>query len=381
MSENYQRYFQLNRDIVYLNAAYMGPLPVAAAQAGVDAIAQRTERFWEIQAPDFFENTEKLRSSVATLWGTMPRNVAIVPSVSYGVETAVKNIRLPTGSEILLPQDEFPSDVYPWAEAAQRDGARVTFVARPENGDWTLAFLSQISPQTSLVSVPLSDWSDGTVFDLRLISRRCKEVGARFVVDVSQSFGAVPFSIADFDPDFMFSVGYKWQLGPYGLSYLYVADRWLDGAPLENSWLNRRGSEDFSRLVQYRNEYQDGARRFDSGQRSQFQLTPIAVESMRLLREVSVPAIFTHVNSLLADIYEGLQGLGFQLPPAQNLTGHMLGARHRNWPDMSPLVKRLRDAGLLVSARGSALRIAPHLYNDRLDVARLLGTLASEIRA
>ncbi len=356
-------------------------MPIASAQAGVDAITRRTARYWETIPSDFFDASERLRSKVATLWGTMPRNVALIPSVSYGVETAVKNLRLQPGQEILLPQDDFPSDVYPWIEAARRDGAQLNFVHRPENGDWTGAFLACISPKTALVSVPLADWTDGAYFDLKQISRRAREVGARFIVDVSQSFGVVPFSIADFDPDFLFSTGYKWQLGPYGMAYLYVADRWLDGQPLENNWINRRGSEDFSRLIEYRGEYQDGARRFDAGERSQFHLTPMAVESLSLIYELTVPAIFAHVTSLVADIYEGLQGLGFNLPPAQFLAGHMLGARHRHWPDMNPLVKRLRDRGVHVSARGSAMRIAPHLYNDRQDVARLLGILAGEIKS
>lgn len=381
MSDAFQDHFQLNKEIVYFNAAAWSPMPIASAQAGLDSITKRAARYHELTPHDFFEASERLRSKVAALWGTLPGNVALVPSVSYGVETAVKNLRLKRGVEALLPQADFPSDVYPWLESAMHEGARVCFVARPEVGDWTSAFLERIGPQTGVVSVPFADWTDGSYFDLKQISRRCKEVGAYLVVDVSQSFGAVPFAISDFEPDFLFSTGYKWQLGPYGLAYLYVADRWLEGAPVENNWINRRGSEDFSRLIEYRPEYQDGARRYDAGERSQFHLTPMALESMKLLHDLTVPAIFAHVTSLLADIYEGMQGLGFVLPPAQFLAGHMLGARHRNWPDMNPLVKRLKDRGVHVSARGPAMRVAPHLYNDRQDVARFLGILAAEIKA
>jgi selenocysteine lyase/cysteine desulfurase len=371
----FRDHFALNRDISYLNAAYMGPMPIVSGQAGVNAVERRVARYWEFSPSEFFEATEKLRASVAILWGTLPRNIAIIPSVSYGAETAAHNIPLESGDEILIPQDDFPSDVYPWLEAAKRTGAVVNFVARPLDFDWTRAFLERIGPQTKIVSVPLSDWSDGTRFDLRSISQACKGAGARLVVDVSQSFGAVPFAISDFDPDFVFSVGYKWQLGPYGLSYMYVADRWHDGVPLENNWLNRRGSEDFSRLIEYRSEYQDGARRFDSGQRSQFNLTPMAVESMMLLREVTVSEIYTHVSGLVAELNESLLALGYLLPAPHFLAGHMLGARHRNWPDMSPLVKRLKERGVFVSARGSALRVSPHLYNDREDILRFLEAL------
>ena len=376
---DFKKHFDIPEDIVYLNASYQTPLPHVSAQAGLKALERRSTGFWEMTATDFFEPTEKLRALVAGLWVTMPRNVAVVPSVSYGVETAIKNLRLSPGHEILVPQDDFPSNIYPWFEAAKQSGARVAMVPRPHDGSWTRAFLEAIRPGVAVVSVPLSDWSDGTRFDLRAIGRRAREVGACFVVDVSQSFGAVPFSVSEFDPDFMFSVGYKWQLGPYGLSYLYVADRWLDGQPLENNWINRRGSEDFARLIEYRDEYQDGARRFDCGQRSQFQTTPIAVESMRLLRELSVAAIHTHITGLVREMHEGLSAFGFSLAAPELLAGHMLGARHRNWPDMTSLVKRLKDRRVFLSARGSALRISPHLYNDSRDVARFLDAVGREV--
>lgn len=379
MNQSFKRHFALPSEIVYLNASYVGPMPVVASLAGQQAAEKRATHFYELTPSDFFESPEKLRATVATLWGTLPRNIALVPSVSYGVETAVKNISLKPGDEILVPQDDFPSNVYPWMEAAKRVGAQVRVAPRPADADWTLSVLEAMNERTAVASVPLCDWSDGTKFDLKTISQACRACGARFIVDVSQSFGAVPMAIGDFDPDYLFSVGYKWQMGPYGLSYMYVSDRCLDGAPLENAWLNRRGSEDFSRLIEYRDEYQDGARRFDSGQRSQFQLVPMALETMRFLREISLPTIYGHVSDLASELHDNLVAMGFQLAPLDRHAGHMLGARHRNWPDMTSLVKRLKDRGVFVSARGSCLRASPHLYNDALDIHRFIEALAREM--
>lgn len=382
MTSSFRRHFVLPDDIIYLNAAYMTPLPVAAGQVGVAAIEKRTAGVWTTTASDFFEPSERLRAIVASLWGVIPRNVALVPSVSYGVETMVKNIHLDAGADILVPQDDFPSGIYPWADAANRARAQMVVVPRPNDFNWTQAVLNQLDRsvragrKVAVVSIPYSDWSDGTCFDLRVISAACQAVGACLAVDLSQSFGAVPVAISEFEPDFLFSVGYKWQLGPYGLSYLYVADKWLGGVPMENGWLNRRGSDDFARLVEYQHEYQDGARRFDSGQRSQFQLTPMAIESLGLLREISIPAIFAHGNELVGLLHDQLSVLGFEVPPLHLLAGHMIGVRHKNWPDMAPLVKRLRERSIFVSARGSALRIAPHLYNTKEEIERFIIALA-----
>ncbi len=380
MAAEFRDFFSMPDDLVYFNASYLTPLPQLSAAAGTMAIAQREESFWEFATSEFFDSTEKLRSLVAILWGTLPHNIAVVPSVSYGVETAVRAIPLGPGDEVVIPQDDFPSNVYPWAEATKNTGARIVMVPRPHDFNWTRQICESIRRTTRVVSVPLTDWSDGTLFDLKVISQRAREVGAALVVDVSQSFGAQPFSISDFDPDFLFSVGYKWQLGPYGLSYLYVADRWREAQPIENAWLNRKGSEDFTRLSEYREEYQEGARRFDAGQRSQFHLTPMALESMRLLREVTIAKIQTHNQKLVSTLHQGMTGLGFQMAPLERLAGHMLGVRHRNWPDMNPLVRRLKDRRVFASARGPCLRISPHLYNHEGEVEIFLAAVGEELR-
>lgn len=385
MHSDYRKHFLIPSDITYLNAAYMSPMPISSGQMGVSAIESRTAAVWKTNPVDFVEPSEKLRGMIAGLWGVMPRNVALVPSVSYGVEIAVKNFKLPLHSEILVPKDDFPSNVYPWMSLCSASQTRIRYVSRPADFDWTAAFINQMETihksggQVGVVSVPACDWSDGTRFDIPTLSAYCRKHGSRLVVDVSQAFGAVPISVADYNADFVFSVGYKWQLGPYGLSYLFVADQWLEGAPLENAWLNRRGSDDFARLVEYQNEFQDGARRFDSGQRSQFHLTPMATESARLLKEATIPAIFSHVNGLVKVLHEQLAILGFSVPPLTLLTGHMVGARHRNWPDMAPLVKRLREQNVFVSARGDAMRISPHLYNDLNDIDRFIAIIAKEL--
>ena len=368
-------YFDIPSDVVYLNAAYAAPMPKPGAEAARASIEMRTSRFWEMTPKDFFTGTEELRGLVGKLWGVSANNIAIVPSVSYGVETAVLNLPLKAGDEVVMPEGDFPSDVYPWREACKRAGATILTVAKPVDCDWTSAVLATMSERTRVLSVPYSDWSDGTKFDLPTLSRECKLRGAALVVDVSQSFGGAPVHLPDFDADFVFSVGYKWQCGPYGLAFLYVADRWLEGRPLENNWINREASEDFAGLLNYRDTFQPGARRFDSGQRSHFHLTPIAKAGLGMLAEVGIDKIFANNSALVRALYDGFKERGFELAPWERLAGHMLGARHPKIPDMSPTTRKLAEQKIFVSARGSALRVSPHLYNDAGDVERLFKAL------
>ena len=113
-------------------------------------------------------------------------------------------------------------------------------------------------------------WTDGTRFDLAAIGARAREVGAALVVDGTQSVGALPFDVQQLRPDALVCATYKWLMGPYSLGFAYLGPRFDDGEPLEETWIGRRGSENFKELVDYQDDYQPGALRYDVGERSNF---------------------------------------------------------------------------------------------------------------
>lgn len=359
----YRGLFNIPESVCFLNSAFISPQMKQITEAGLEAVSFK-EQPWRLQTSDFFTGCDELRGLVANLLKTSADNIALIPAVSYGVETAVLNLPVPAGKKVLMPEGEFPSNVYPWSTR--------TFVARPANADWTSAFLAAIDETTAVVSVPQTDWSDGSHFDLVQISQKAKSVGAALVVDISQSFGVSPMDVKSFDPDFLFSVGYKWQLGPYGVSYMYVADRHLDGKPLENNWVNRRCSEDFTKLTEYTDEYHVGARRFDSGQHSNFALNPMAIEAMKVLNTITPEKIFAHITSLNETLVSGLATLGFEVVPRNRRTGHMIGARAPGGVCVKDLCGRLREKNIFVSVRCNSLRISPHIYNTDQDIQRFL---------
>lgn len=195
------------------------------------------------------------------------------------------------------------------------------------------------------------------------------------MVDASQSLGACPLNIARVRPDFLVTVGYKWLLGPYGLGYLYVAPKWCYSAvPIEQSWLTRTGSEDFTRLVEYTDNYRPGARRFDMGEFPQFVLVPMATAALKQILEWGVTNIQAALSALTSELARRVVEYEYIVLPPDQRCGHMIGIRR---PDGVPprLTSLLKEAKVFVSVRGDAIRIAPHLYNDLEDVDRLLDVL------
>ena len=314
--------FAVPPDVAYFNTASLSPQLHTVRAAG-EAALQRRGRPWTITASDWFSDVERLRALFAELVGADADGIALVPSTSYGLAVAARNLTLTAGDRVLVLAEEYPSGIYTW----RATGAEIVTVHRAAGRTWTEAVLEVLDERISVVSVPNVHWTDGALVDLAAVGARCRQVGARLVVDGSQSIGAMPLDVAAIRPDFVVSVGYKWLLGPFGVGYLYVAERHRHGEPIEQNWIMRDGSEDFARLVDYRDGYQPGARRFDVGERTKFELLPMAIAALEQLRSWRIPRIAGALARLTGDIAAQAAALGLDPLPAEQRGPHMLGVR------------------------------------------------------
>jgi selenocysteine lyase/cysteine desulfurase len=369
--------FNIPQDITYLNCAYLSPLLRSVSQAGHNGVAAK-EKPWQLTPQDFFTQTEQTRGLFAELIGARPDDIAIIPAVSYGISVAALNIKLNPGESILVLEDQFPSNVYPWRELAKETNAIVKTISRPEDEDWTRALLDCIDQNTAVVAVPNCHWTDGGLIDLVKIGERCKEIGAALVVDATQSIGALPFSVAEVQPDFVVAASYKWLFGPYSLGFMYVSPRYQTGKPLEYNWINRKNSEDFAGLVNYRDEFQTGARRFDVGERSNFALMPMALAALQQILAWQVPEIKDTLSTMTNRIAQRAGALGLKVTPAHLRAAHLMGLRFLKGVPAG-LVEALSKNNIYVSVRGDSIRISPHLYNTENDIDRLFETLAASL--
>ena len=365
--------FEIPEDIVYLNCAYMSPQLRPAREIGEKAISRKS-RPWEITPDDFFEDAEEIRALFARLVGGDADGVAIIPSVSYGISVAAANVPVREGEKIVILEDQFPSNVYAWGGLAEQSGARLVTLPRPEDLDWTRALLEEIDTDTAVVAVPNCHWTDGSLVDLASVGESVREAGAALVVDAIQSLGAHPFDVSEVRPDFLVAASYKWLLGPYGVGYMYVGEEYREGKPIEHNWINRRGSQDFSGLVDYQDAFQPGARRYDVGERSNFALLPMAAEALRQLIDWGVENVSETIGTLTDLVEERAGALGIVTIPKERRARHMIGLMlGPDAPD--DLATRLTTHNVYVSVRGPSVRVSPHLYNTESDVYQLFDVL------
>lgn len=364
--------FEIGEGVAYLDCAKMSPLSRAAVEAGRRGL-ERKARPWDVWAEHFFDESERVRALFAELIGSTPDDVAIIPSVSYGMATVMANVPVAAGQKIVTLGEDFPSGILAARALGERAEAQVVTVPRPgAGGDWTADLIAAIDGATGLVLSPHTHWICGTMIDIEAVARRCRSVGAALVLDTTQSTGALPLDLAAVDPDYLIATAYKWLMGPYSLGFLYVAPRHQNGRPLEEAWISRSNAQDFRGLCAYETAFAPGARRFDMGERANFALLPVAGEALRQLLEWGVKNISETLGAANAALEARLAEHG--VLAQERRAPHFLSVR---FPEGLPegIEGKLAAAGVHVSLRGEWMRITQHVYNDEADIERLLAAL------
>lgn len=375
--------FSLPEGVHYLNGASSSPLLKSSEEAAYKAILRKVNPALTIEA----ENQgplETIRDLIGRLVNASPERVAFVPSVSYGVAIAVANTELAAGQNVVVPGGEFPSNVYGWMDKCKEVGAELRLVPQPATGNntgnkpgeaWNTAILEAIDAQTAVVASTPLHWTDGILFDLERIGVRAREVGAAFLVDGSQAVGAMPFDFEAVQPDLLFCVGYKWCLGPKSYGFIVVGERYLEGRPIERTWVGREGSEDWARLTDYRDGFRPGARRFDVGEHDNPVAMGILTASFQQLLDWGVENIQSYCAGLAAHVDEALAETEYTLAQPSERSAHLFGIRLPDAGSLAALREELRRRKIYVSVRGTSLRISPNVYNRPEDMEALTQAL------
>lgn len=368
--------FSLPNDHHYLNCSYLSPLLKKVEEAGIKGIRSKNHP-WNTAPEDFFRDSNQLRSLFADIVNAdRSEDIAIIPAVSYGLATVAKNINPDKGSNILIAGEQFPSNVYAWKKYCENHDCELKIIDSPKGFEnrgkrWNQQILEAIDNDTLLVALGNVHWTDGTLFDLKAIGKQARRADAYFVIDGTQSVGALPFDVQEIKPDALICAGYKWLMGPYSMTLGYFSPRMQDGIPLEEGWIVRKNSEEFSSLVDYEDEYQPGAQRFDVGERSNFVLVPMMIEALKQILNWQPANIQKYCKNLTSELVHNLPEYGYKIEDLNWRGHHMFGIRLPQDIPINTLQQKLNERNIHVSVRGSAVRISPNVYNDREDIAVL----------
>ncbi len=369
--------FDVPRDICYLNSASYSPLPLRTLEAGRAAVG-RKGRPWTLDADFARRQHERTRSAAARLINADPADIALIPSISYGVATAAKGLTIARGSRVIVLENDHSSPVLEWHHRAEAQGFAVETVRQPDNGDWTAAVLAAIersgAPPVGLASISSVHWSDGGLIDLEHVAAALRRHGALFLIDATQSAGVLPMDVKHLDPDFVLFPTYKWLIGPYGRAFLYVAKRHQGSIPLEQTAAARRNVRAENKVYFTDLAYVGDARRFDMGERDHFISLEMAAIGMEMVAEWGAPAITERLAMLTGRIEDSVRSLGVTVIERRVRAPHILCLGFENGMPEG-LVEGLAADGVYVAARLGRLRVSPHVFNDEADAERFVAAL------
>ena len=371
--------FALPEDMLYLDSAAHGP-PLKTVRTAALAALQQSTTSW-LGGAHWRDDVERVRALAARLFDGDADAIAMIPSAAYGLSVAARNVPLQAGQSVLVLDGQFPSNLLPWQRRCAEVGAHVVFTRREHDGDWTAAVLATLDahPGIRVLALPQAHWRDGSLLDLGRISERARACGARLVLDLSQSLGAMPVDLHAWRPDFVVAVGYKWLLGGYGLAWLWAAPQWREhGQPIEQGWMahdrdalwHGRGNDDAIPLA--------GARRYDAGGVCDTLRLSMAEVALWQVLEWGVANIAAQLQRRTAALDEAMVVHGLDRlrthPHAPHLCGVQLPTQRTD-----AVARALSEAGIVCTIRNSCVRLAPHLHAGIEEMRRPIAVIAGAL--
>lgn len=362
----------------YLNAASIGPMPERAGRA-IAAFNALRARVHQMRDDDFFAPTREARRLCAELIGADPAEIALGSNTSFGINLAALGLQIPTRSTVVVPDGEFPANVYPWMNRARFD---LEIIPSDGNGWPDIArILDRIQdPEVSVLAISSVQFATGYRADLELLGEACREADTIFFVDAIQSLGWLPLDVSRIPVDMVASGGHKWMCGPLGSGFAYVRREVQDRLePVDIGWSSMSASQDLSYVLDYRWEFLPDARRYEVGTLPLQDHAGYAA-ALAVILEVGVQSIQAHVDELLAPLRAWIDSDADvrSLSPVDPYRRSAIVAIRTPAPEVT--YRSLRRAGVVASLREGAVRFAPHFYNTHADIGKVIDVLEDERR-
>ena len=367
--------FNLDTSEYYLNCAYKSPLLKNGELLAIQALKKERNPSY-LKPFDYFNISEEIRTEFSKIINSNKDEVAIMPSSSYGFANVFNNLKI-NGNKAITVENEFPSGYFSIKKWCSEKNIQLETIKRNNLSaqDWNKKIINSIDSDTSVVIISSVHWMNGTKFDLKKIGEKCKNNNTFFIVDGTQSVGALSIDVKDFKIDALICAGYKWLFGPYSMALGYYSSKFNDGIPIEESWMNRTNAQDFSNLTEYDSKYKPMAGRYNVGETTNFILSPIMLNGLKQINSWGINNIESYCKKLSKIVISELSPLGIAFENENYFTYHLFSLGLPKHLNLLTFKKILEKKKIRVSIRGANLRVSINIFNDERDIDKLVETV------
>jgi len=366
--------FPLRSDLILMNAGNLCPSPYPV----IDTVIRLTR---DVDADASFQNRakfgdlkERARHALARYVGADPGEIAITRNTSEGNNTVINGLTLGHGDEVVIWDQNHPTNNIAWDVRAERYGytvKRVSTPPTPSSADEVIQpFLDAMNDRTRVLAFSHVSNISGVALPAKELCTLARERGILTLVDGAQVFGVLHIDLHDIGCDFYTGSSHKWLVGPKEAGLLYVRqDR------IEDLWPSDVG-------VGWEGALERGAAKFENlGQRDDACVS--AMETAVAFHEAIGPeAVEQRVRSLAAALKQGIReriaAAFFHTPLEPEMSAgvviFMIPSR-----DARALYEELYSdyaiAGAGMGGEFTGVRLCPHIYNTMEEVERVVSTL------
>ncbi len=375
--EDVRKNFPVTKNLIYLDNAAVAPVHNLTKKY-MDEYMEHFLNFGLKDYAKWADFTEATREKLAQFINAKPNEIAFVKNTSAGLSIIANGIDFKHGENVIIPDIEFPSNVYPWLNL-ERKGVKTKFWKSDEKGFLDCKKLEElIDCNTRLVSISWIEFVNGFKNDLKAISQIIKnksnEFGKKiyFCVDAIQDLGALKFDINDYDIDFVVADGHKWLLTLEGAGFMYCSEKVLDGVhPVSVGWKTVKDALNFTKIDF---DIRQGADKFEEGSMNIAGITSMEA-SMDLFSQYGMDFVEERVLELSDYAISLFEEKGFNIASCKD-TKHRSGIVSFTTPDIEKDFLKLMSSNVQLSKRGPNLRISPHFYNTKEEINRLVELLS-----
>ncbi len=359
---------------VYLDHAAVAPLTARAVRAMAEWAGDAAEHA-AVHWSAWQRRVEEVRRLAARLLGCDPLDVAFIKNTSEGIGLVAEGIRWQIGDNVVSCHDEYPANIYPWMNLAER-GVELRRIPSRDGRILVDDIRAAMDGRTRVVSLSWVEYASGFRNDLDTLGQLCREQGALFFVDGIQGLGIFPLDVHRTPIDFLAADGHKWLLGPEGAGILYARRECIEQLhPVGIGWNSVVDAHDFDHVAL---DLKPHAGRWESGTLNVAGLLALGA-SLELLLEAGLDAISRRVLELTDHLCDQARraGVGVYSSRRRGEASAIVSLMPVQ-AEVASLVRRLREAGVVVNRRSGRLRVSPHAYNtlEEMDqLVHLLGEL------
>jgi len=354
----------------YLNSASVAPLPTVSLEAVVSQMKDASEN-GSVNFSDWVRTKNRAREIAAQMLKVKPEQIAFMRNTSDGLATIANGLKWKKGDNIVSFEREFPANFYAWRRI--RDTFGVELRLCPERGGRVDLdeFVGLIDKNTKVVSISAVQYGSGFRADLERIGQAARAVDALFVVDIIQAFGAMPLDLPAQSVDAAAGASHKWLCAPEGCGILYLSDRARERIePTTVGWISVEDIWNFEAVEQ---NFKPNALAWESGTGAASLFYGLE-RSLEILRDAGAEKIEKYLEELSDYLCDSLAGKNYEIVSSR-ATGEksqIVCIEHTGALTPNEIAERLQKENIVVSPRGDRVRVAPHFFNNRADIEKLI---------